>query len=207
MCPAANGLGVAQNGFFTDANTDPIPGGRLWPPAAASWNAMRADALADGIKPSEFMPAGPNSSARSRAAQDYFWRNQPPAAARPYTSNHGWGIAVDVATRRAAAWILRNGHRYGWSWDEGRRVGEWWHFRVVRVVKPKPDPLAHLTTEERRWAHEYDALLARKRNRPRRVVLRRVMTARRKAIWRAGEHSGWDRFHRRARYRSLAART
>src|SRR5262245_40489071 len=98
-------LGVQHNGVFTDANTNPIPKGRLWPEAALTWNAMRAAYIADGGNPDNFVPAGPNSSARGRPAQDYFWRNQPPAAARPYTSNHGWAIAVDVKTRAAVNWM------------------------------------------------------------------------------------------------------
>src|SRR4051812_37138485 len=101
-------LGVEQNGVFSSSNTDPIPGGRLWPEAALTWNAMRAAYVADGGIASDFVPAGPNSSARSREAQDFFWSHQPPPAARPYTSNHGWAIAVDVKTRQAAAWLLRN---------------------------------------------------------------------------------------------------
>lgn len=88
------------------------------------------------------MPAGPRSSARDRPSQDHFWRSQPPPAARPYTSNHGWAIAVDIGGRRAAAWMMRNGHRFGWSWDEGRRVGEWWHFRYVGVSKARLRQLA-----------------------------------------------------------------
>lgn len=149
-------LGVASNGVFTSRNTDPIPGGSLWPEAAATWKAMRAAAIADGIEPWEFTPAGPNSSARGRPAQLYFWTHQPPPAARPYTSNHGWAIAVDVRTRRAAAWIMAHGHRFGWSHDEGLRVGEWWHMRYVglsktafRSVTRKFDPLRGLDHHER----------------------------------------------------------
>ena len=41
----------------------------------------------------------------------------------------------------------------------------------------------------------------------RRSELRRLMTQRRKAIWRAAKQSGWGRKRRRARYRSLLART
>jgi hypothetical protein len=149
-------LGVRSNGAFNSANTDPIPGGRLWPEAAVTWNAMRKAALKSGIQPWEFVPAGGNSSARGRPAQDWFWNHQPPAAARPYTSNHGWGIAVDVKTRRAASYILTHGSKYGWSWDEGQRVGEWWHFRYVGVsraqliaIRRAADALKGLSARER----------------------------------------------------------
>lgn len=223
MSPAIiNGraLGVAANGVFNSGNTDPIPGGRLWPEAAATWNAMRRAAIADGIEPWEFMPAGPNSSARSRGAQDYFWTHQPPPAARPYTSNHGWAIAVDVKTRRAAAWLLKNAHRFGWSHDEGARVGEWWHWRYVglsaaalkRVTK-KPDPLGHLTRQEKAWVKEYDRLRARadKHKGPnirRRKALRAAMRAQMNEIRRVAVRSrnGWAVKSRLKRYRTLKSR-
>jgi hypothetical protein len=38
-------------------------------------------------------------------------------------------------------------------------------------------------------------------------VLRRVMTEQRKRIWKEAQRSGWDRANRRARWRSLRART
>jgi hypothetical protein len=112
-----------------------------------------------------------------------------------------------VRTRPAAAWILKNGHRFGWSWDEGRRVGEWWHFRYVGGYRPRTIVLPHLTREERRWVTEYDRLRAAGRDLPRRRVLRRVMKDRRKEIWAAAQDSGWDTNNRRRRYRSLLART
>jgi hypothetical protein len=214
-------LGVELNGVFTSSNTDPIPGGLLWPEAALTWNAMRAAYVADGGKASDFEPAGPSSSARSRPAQDFFWTHQPPPAARPYTSNHGWAIAVDVKTRAAAAWIMRHGEAYGWSHDEGARVGEWWHYRYVgaskatlKRLRADADRLAHYTASELRWIREYDRLKRAKRDPDRRRVLQRVMTAQRKLIWHTaqpkshgGDGHGWDYRNRRRRYASLLART
>ena len=200
-------LGVKQNGVFSDANTARIPGGRLWSEAARAWNDMRKAAIEDGLDPAGFAPKGPVSSARTVASQTWFWNHRPPAAARPGTSNHGWGLAVDVKTRIVAAWILKHGHRYGWSWDEGKRVGEWWHFRYVGGYRPQPSPLAHLTREERRWVKEYDRLKAAGKDLDRRRVLRRAMRERRQAIFHAAGETGWDANHRRKRYRSLLART
>jgi hypothetical protein len=54
------------------------------------------------------------------------------AAAYPGTSNHGWGKAIDVGPTHARKWIQANGMKYGWSWDEGKRVGEPWHFTYVK---------------------------------------------------------------------------
>jgi GH24 family phage-related lysozyme (muramidase) len=73
-------------------------------------------------------------------------------------------------------------------------------------------PRPYWPVDEARWEREYDRL-ARQRG-PwaalRRRVLRRVMTARRKAIWRAARPEGpegWKRANRRARYEALLART
>ena len=208
-------LGVARNGIFTSANTDAIVGGRLWPEAAATWTLMRAAFIADGGAHDHFQPGGPASSARSIAQQEFFWRNQPPPAARPSTSNHGWGIAVDIPYADAQAWLMRNG-RTGMAGanDEGRRVGERWHMGYVGAPKAllrrlKRDPLASYTASEKRWIKEYDTLRRAGRDIDRRRVLRRVMTQQRKRIWRlaqATHNGGWTRSRRR-RYASLKART
>lgn len=205
-------LGVEHNGVFSEANTDPIPAGRLWPEAALTWGAMRAAYVADGGSPGDFEPLGPNSSARTLSAQRHFYANQPPAAAFPGTSNHGWAIAVDVKTRRAAAWLLRNCGRFGWSHDEGARVGEWWHFRYVGASAAllrslRKDPLAGYTASEKRWIREYDKLKRENRDLGRRRVLIRVMTEQRKRIWREAQKTGWGRANRTRRYRSLLSRT
>ena len=205
-------LGVAQNGQFTAANTDPIPGGRLWPEAALTWNTMHAAFVADGGNPAHFRPGGPSSSARSIAQQHHFFATQPPAAAQPGTSNHGWGLAVDCPFADAQAWLMRNGHRYGWSHDEGARVGEPWHFRYVGASKALLDrlafdPLTGYTTSEKRWIREYDDLRREGKDPDRRRVLRRVMALQRKRIWRAAQDKdGWTT-RRRRRYESLKART
>lgn len=206
-------LGVETNGVFTAKNTANIPGGRLWsgsredPGAARAWNDARQAYIKAGGDPAEFMPKGPRSSARDIAAQRFFFANQPPAAAVPGTSNHGWGLAVDVATRACAGWLLRHGMTYGFSHDEGARVGEWWHFRYLGGYKPRRNGLAHLTRRERALCRELDRLRGERRDVSRRRELVRELTAQRKRIWREAQTSGWKARNRRARYRSLLART
>lgn len=69
-------------------------------------------------------------------------------------------------------------------------------------------PLPWLMPYERAAVLEYDRLLARNENRPRRLVLRAVMTGYRKAVWHAAQgKGGWDVHDRRQRYHSLRART
>lgn len=205
-------LGVERNGIFDSSNTDPIPGGKLWTDAAAAWNAARAAFIEDGGNPWDFVPVGPAASARTYAQQVVLknvWvrAGQPQKAAAPGTSNHGWGIAVDVKTQACAAWLMIHGAKFGWSHDEGARVGEWWHFRYVGGYKPKVDRLAHLTATERRWCRELDDLRRRRRDPQRQRVLVRELTQQRKRIYRDAQHGGWDKRNRRRRYRSLLART
>jgi hypothetical protein len=122
--------------------------------AAASWNRARAEVLAKtGI---ELTVRGWN---RTRAEQERFylqrharwtpgykvccyWDGVPyrftgtAHASPPGTSNHGWGLAVDVVDfgtvgqwnhpRRVAAIAILK--RHGWTDDEGRgRIQEPWH--------------------------------------------------------------------------------
>ncbi|MEA2240807.1 MAG: hypothetical protein QOD24_363 [Solirubrobacteraceae bacterium] len=65
------------------------------------------------------------------------------------------------------------------------------------------DRWSHYTPAERHWIAEYD----HKPSTERRAVLRRVMTEQRKRIWHEAQRSGWERANRRARWRSLRART
>jgi hypothetical protein len=184
-------LGVERNGIFTSTNTDPIrPFGRLWTPAAAAWNDMR---LHIGVREGHWIaPAGNASHARPvgrrgdgaapgivYGTQWYFWETQPPPAAWPGSSNHGWGIAVDVHHPKDALYIRKHGSRFGWSHDEGARVGEWWHFRYIG---PYRSPYLALAEDERRWLYELRTLKAQKHDKPRQQVLVRVCEQRRRTL-------------------------
>jgi lysozyme len=76
--------------------------------------------------------------------------------------------------------------------------------RALFLSKPEK---SGYTDAERRWMREYDQLLKAGKDKDRRRVLRRSMTDQRKRIWRAAQTSGWDKADRRARYKSLLART
>jgi hypothetical protein len=67
----------------------------------------------------------------------------PPIAARPGTSPHGWGFALDMYEgpefdfgSERYEWMRVNGPRFGWEnlpWHrEGGAVPEYWHFDYVR---------------------------------------------------------------------------
>jgi hypothetical protein len=142
--------------------------------AARAWNDARAAYIAAGGNPWDFEPVGPNSSARSRNAQYFFYTHQP-VAAFLYTSNHGWGLAVDVETRAAAAWLMQNGLTVAISHDEGQRVGEWWRLRYIGGYAPRRVGLAHLTEPERQQCRELDRLRRERRDLDRRRRYRSLL--------------------------------
>lgn len=72
----------------------------------------------------------------------YYKKRGVAAVAVPATSNHGWGLAVDVAIWSSASnsrvgitsnsqvwqWVLANAQKYGFSWE---MQSEPWHIRYV----------------------------------------------------------------------------
>lgn len=117
---------------------------------------------------------------------------------------------TDGGVYRLAAWLRRQGCRVLWTVP-----GERWHIEVPRTDlqrlarKLVADRLAGYPADEKRWIRELDAIRrgATPAHPSRQRVLIRVMTTRRKSIWRAAQISGWQMLKRRARYRSLLART
>ncbi|OYO16151.1 peptidoglycan-binding protein [Enemella evansiae] len=76
-----------------------------------------------------------NDGYRSLARQQYFWDcyktkkcNNGNLAARPGTSNHGWGRAFDVG-RDGRDWLHRNAGKYGFVFDVS---SESWHMTYKR---------------------------------------------------------------------------
>jgi D-alanyl-D-alanine carboxypeptidase len=115
-------------------------GGYMRPDAAKAFNRMAEAAAQGGVT----LLAG--SAFRSVLEQAELYRQYlfrlmaPPIVAKPGTSNHGNGTAVDVAdapgrslTYSSAGyrWMTVNAGSYGFSWDEGSKVNEPWHWRFV----------------------------------------------------------------------------
>ena len=65
-----------------------------------------------------------------RALNGVTYRKRPgmPAAASPGYSNHGTGTAIDIHHGGIQRWFQTQGRGYGWTWDEGEKLGEAWHF-------------------------------------------------------------------------------
>lgn len=209
------------NGQIPLSALTPIPGGHLRDDAARAWNDMR-DFIGQrhGVW---IAPRGSQSSYRTYAQQVY-WRNywcnlgKCGNAAYPGTSNHGWGLAVDVLSPVMVSYIKLYGSRFGWYWGEA--PSEWWHvtYRGGYTPAPKPDPLKGLTKKERgmatkliyhrrRYEQEakggkgprYYAHFAWARYWKRRVDAQRNRLARL-----ARTDGGWKKYHRGLRYNILS---
>ena len=108
--------GGYANGFIPASQLCAITGGgRLRPDAAAAFTAMSAAyarTFGSGLCVSD--------SYRSYSEQARVFRQRPSLAAVPGTSNHGWGLAVDlgcgVQSSRTAQyrWMTANAGRFGW---------------------------------------------------------------------------------------------
>ena len=116
-----------QNGRVPADALAPIGAGthRLAAPAAAAFDQMQAAARREGVT------FGVTDSYRSFDAQVDVARrkglySQGGLAAQPGTSQHGWGLAVDLdLDARAQAWMRANGARFGFVEDTPREPWHW----------------------------------------------------------------------------------
>jgi hypothetical protein len=96
--------------------------------AAASYERMKAAGMPGGCV---------NDAGRTRAEQQALYdawlrtgKKNPPSVARPGTSLHESGIAIDLA-EPARAWIRKHGARFGWvnpEWAKRSATYEPWHW-------------------------------------------------------------------------------
>ena len=115
------------NGRIPAGALQPIGVGnhRLWGPAAEAFTRMRADARAAGVD------IGVTDSYRSYDQQVDVARrkglySQGGLAAKPGTSDHGWGMSLDLdLDSRAQAWMRANAERYGFVEDVPREPWHW----------------------------------------------------------------------------------
>lgn len=126
------------NGRLPQSALAPIPGPApgthvyLERHAAAAWNAMNAESQRRyGVT---LRPLGYASAYRTYAQQVYLWDHVPHAhdpnwVARPGTSNHGWGLAVDLQTRQMRWIVDQIGRKYGFSKACSDAPVEWWHIK------------------------------------------------------------------------------
>ena len=107
------------------------------------WSAGRSKAEQIALFKQNYAPAGRGRKLKSdRSYAGKIWARKPGGvnvASPDLGSNHEDGRAVDIHPAAIQEWFKSNGRLYGWSWDEGRRVGENWHFRYV----PSLDQMKH----------------------------------------------------------------
>ena len=172
---------MASNGQLPSSMLRAIPGGRLEKATAASWLRLRAKIGKEaGVW---ICPTSSRTAYRTYGEQQYFWNlyrsGRGNLAARPGTSNHGWGTTVDVPSTTMASLINRHGASYGWQkrWSDAQ--SEWWHFKYApqndrhKGEKPagkKKHPYHYLTDKEKKW---------------RNVLIKERRIAKR--------HGGWDK--------------
>lgn len=98
---------------------------RLWAPAARSYRRMVSDAAAQGVTIG-ITDSYRDHATQVRLAEEKGLYSNGGLAARPGTSNHGWGMSVDLRLDdRAQAWMRENGWRYGFVEDVPREPWHW----------------------------------------------------------------------------------
>ena len=211
---------MAQNGRLSASDLRAIPGGRLRKDAGASWLRMRNEI---GRRTGVWIcPTSARTAYRTYAEQVYFWdlyqRGQGNLAAYPGTSNHGWGIAVDVPSPTMARLINQYGAEYGWQKRWSDAPSEWWHFRYAsqydkhrgKPLKPRPKGRRALRKGERMHRDRLvrARAFARKRggwetipkHKQRAAYSKAWLRRRRRAIHEAAKREGWQPAYRRERY-------
>ena len=99
--------------------------------AAAAFMAMNVESERDyGVT---LRVSSARAAYRPYADQLYFWdqylHHGGNLAARPGTSNHGLGLAVDLATVEMRRIVDKIGHKYGWAKEWSDAQSEWWHLK------------------------------------------------------------------------------
>jgi D-alanyl-D-alanine carboxypeptidase len=103
---------------------------RLWTPAAQSLTTMMADAKKDGVHIGISDSYRPYTEQVDLAKRKGLY-SQGGLAAKPGTSEHGWGMAADLdLNSKALSWMKTNGAKYGFDQNVPR---ESWHW----AYKPK----------------------------------------------------------------------
>lgn len=120
-------LAAYGNGRIPAGALKPVgdTGHKLWAPAAESLTRLVADAKRDGVT------IGISDSYRSYDEQVDLARrkglySQGGLAAKPGTSEHGWGMAADLdLNAKALSWMRANAGRYGFAENVPRENWHW----------------------------------------------------------------------------------
>lgn len=129
------------NGELGDEHLCSIGEGHLLrPDAAAAFRALAAEYTAET---GDSLTSCVTDSYRSYDQQVDLKERKPYLAARPGTSNHGWGLAIDLACGADSyssdlyGWLEDNGDEFGWEnpdWaqQDGSKPEPWhWEFTLI----------------------------------------------------------------------------
>ena len=98
---------------------------RLWGPAAQNFQRMEAAAARDGIRLKVTDSYRSYESQVELAGRKGLY-SQGGLAARPGTSEHGWGLSIDVDTSGGTlAWMRANAEKYGFTENVRREPWHW----------------------------------------------------------------------------------
>lgn len=120
-------LAAYGNGHIPADALAPIGVGqhRLWAPAARAYRQLVSAAAAQGITIG-ITDSYRDYGAQVRLAEEKGLYEDGGLAAQPGTSNHGWGLAIDLdLDERAQTWIRENGWRFGFVEDVPREPWHW----------------------------------------------------------------------------------
>jgi len=115
------------NGKIPSDALAPLDGSseRLWAPAAEKLNALMADAKAAGVSIS-VTDGYRTYDSQVRLAREKGLYSQGGLAAPPGTSEHGWGLAVDLGLNASAqAWMRQHAKDYGFVENVPREPWHW----------------------------------------------------------------------------------
>jgi D-alanyl-D-alanine carboxypeptidase len=98
---------------------------RLWAPAAESLTRMMADAKKDGVNIGITDSYRPYDEQVDLARRKGLY-SQGGLAAKPGTSEHGWGMAADLdLNSKAQSWMHQNAAKYGFVNNVSRESWHW----------------------------------------------------------------------------------
>lgn len=139
--------GIGENGKLDDSVLQKIDTGlKLYKPASISFMRMKNDAKKQGVnielvgEYSAYRPCGQQGDYNIKKCSTGFtqwcaWEKYKagignlasnPTDKNGCSSNHGFGLAIDIKNSDAKKWVKANGTKYGWWWGEAPT--EDWHF-------------------------------------------------------------------------------